>query len=300
MTVQFGVFVPQIRIDLAGMRARALAAEDAGFDSFWVADHLFSPGTRPVDVLESWTLLTALAGATSRVRLGHMVACNPLRHPAVLAKMAATLDQVSGGRFDLGIGWGSVEPEFEMFGIRVGTRRERAEQLGETLDIFRAMCSGEVFDYSGKHFQLRGAHGLPVPVQERIPVHIGGGGVQLTMPLVAEHADWWNCVGYARDRFDELAPLRGNARISAQYPVGLAATTDELDDIAAAITRRMPENGWGKAILGTADAIVEQLRAEHERGVELFILRFHDFGTPDTLRRFGSDVITPLRAKLAG
>src|SRR6478609_1377221 len=108
MTVQFGVFVPQFRIDLASMRARAVAAEDAGFDSFWVMDHLFSPGTRPVGMLESWTLLTALAGATTRLRLGHLVACNPFRHPAVLAKMAVTLDHVSGGRFDLGIGWGSV------------------------------------------------------------------------------------------------------------------------------------------------------------------------------------------------
>ncbi|WP_068278556.1 LLM class flavin-dependent oxidoreductase [Aldersonia kunmingensis] len=300
MTVQFGVFVPQIRIDLAGMRARAVAAEDAGFDSFWLADHLYSPGTRPVDVLESWTLLTALAGATSNVRLGHMVACNPFRHPAVMAKTAATLDQVSGGRFELGIGWGSVEPEFETFGIPVGSRRERAEQLGETLEIFRAMCTGEVFDYSGKHFQLRGAYGLPVPVQERIPVHIGGGGAQLTMPLVAQHADWWNCVGYARDRFDELAALRGSARISGQYPVGLAATAAEVDEVRAVIDRRMPEGGWGTPILGTADAVIEQLVAEHERGVELFVLRFHDFGEPETLGRFGRDVITPLRVALAG
>jgi alkanesulfonate monooxygenase SsuD/methylene tetrahydromethanopterin reductase-like flavin-dependent oxidoreductase (luciferase family) len=295
MTIQFGVFVPQFRIDLAGMRDRATAAEEAGFDSFWVMDHLFSPGTRPTDTLESWTLLTALAGATTDIRLGHLVGCNPLRHPAVLAKMAATLDRVSGGRFDLGIGWGSVDAEFEMFGIPVGSRRARAEQLGETLEIFRAMCSGEVFDYAGKHFELRGAYGLPTPVQERIPVHIGGAGVQLTMPLVAEHADWWNCVGHARPRFDELAPLRGNARISAQYPVGFAADASDVDEVAAATARRMPESGWGEPILGTADAIVEQLLAEHERGVELFVLRFHDFADPATLRRFGRDVIAPLR-----
>ena len=295
MTLQFGVFVPQFRIDFAGMRERAVAAERAGFDSFWVMDHLFSPGTKPSDTLESWTLLTALAGVTDTMRLGHLVACNPLRHPAITAKMAATLDQISGGRFDLGIGWGSVEAEFEMFGIRAGSRRERAEQLGETLEIFRAMCSGEPFDFIGRHYQLRGAYGRPTPVQDRIPVHIGGGGVQLTMPLVADYADWWNCVGNARHRFDELASLRGNARISAQYPVGFAASTAELDDVAAATARRLPEPAWGTPLLGTADRVIEQLRAERNRGVELFVLRFHDFAPAETLERFGRDVITPLR-----
>ncbi|MDV7352713.1 LLM class flavin-dependent oxidoreductase [Rhodococcus oxybenzonivorans] len=295
MTVQFGVFVPQFRMGVSDVRARAVAAEKAGFESFWLMDHLYAPGGKPADTLESWTLLTALAGATSNIRLGHLVGCNPLRHPALLAKMAATVDRISGGRLDLGLGWGSVEAEFEMFGIRVGSRRERAEALGETLDIFRKMCIGAPFDHDGRHFQLRGAYGLPVPVQDRIPVHIGGGGKQLTMPLVAAHADWWNCVGSARHRIDELAPLRGGARISAQYAVGFARSADEVAEVAAATVRRMPHQAWGAPLVGTADMLLDQIQTERARGVELFVLRFHDFADPATLARFGHEVIAPLR-----
>ncbi|MEE2031428.1 LLM class flavin-dependent oxidoreductase [Rhodococcus chondri] len=294
MSVQFGVFVPQFRIGFDGMRVRALAAERAGFDSFWLMDHLYSPGGKPTDSLESWTLLTALAGATSTIRLGHLVGCNPLRHPALLAKMAATVDNISAGRLDLGLGWGSVEAEFDMFGIPVGSRRERAEALGETLEIFRKMCVGEPFDYDGRHFRLRGAYGLPVPVQSRIPVHIGGGGKQLTMPLVADHADWWNCLGSARHRIDELAPLRGQARISAQYAVGFAHDIEQLPEVVAATARRMPAQSWGAPLVGTADMLVDQLNAERENGVELFVLRFHDFAEPETLERFGRDVIAKM------
>ncbi|MGN5236770.1 LLM class flavin-dependent oxidoreductase [Rhodococcus sp. SJ-3] len=294
MSIQFGVFVPQFRIDVRGMQARAVAAEHAGFDSFWLMDHLYSPGGRPTDSLESWTLLTMLAGATSTIRLGHLVGCNPLRHPALLSKMAATVDNISGGRLDLGLGWGSVEAEFDMFGIPVGSRRERAEALGETIEIFRKMCNGEPFDYDGRHFRLRGAYGLPAPVQSRIPIHIGGGGKQLTMPLVAEHADWWNCLGSARHRIDELAPLRGQARISAQYAVGFAQSREQIPDVAAATARRMPDQSWGAPLVGTADMLIDQLNEERQRGVELFVLRFHDFAAPETLERFGRDVIAKL------
>ncbi|MEE2034836.1 LLM class flavin-dependent oxidoreductase [Rhodococcus chondri] len=294
--MQFGVFVPQFRLGVEDMKARAVAADEAGFDSFWLMDHLYSPGGRPTDSLESWTLLTALAGATSTIRLGHLVGCSPLRHPALLAKMAATVDHLSGGRLDLGLGWGSVEDEFERFGVAVGSRRERAEALGETIEIFRLMCTGEPFDYDGKHFRLSGAYGLPVPVQERIPVHIGGGGRTLTMPLVAQHADWWNCVGGARDRLEELATLRGAARISAQYAVGFAEDATDIPEVSAATARRMPESGWGAPLVGTAAELVEQLHAEYRRGVELAVLRFHDFADPATLERFGRDVIAPMRA----
>jgi alkanesulfonate monooxygenase SsuD/methylene tetrahydromethanopterin reductase-like flavin-dependent oxidoreductase (luciferase family) len=115
--------------------------------------------------------------------------------------MAATVDHISGGRFDLGLGWGSAEDEFERFGVAIGSRRERAEALGETIEIFRLMCAGEPFDYDGKHFRLRGAYGLPIPVQERIPVHIGGG---LADPATLE-----------RFGQDVIAPMRALTR-----PVG--------------------------------------------------------------------------------
>ncbi|WP_330255116.1 LLM class flavin-dependent oxidoreductase [Nocardia sp. NBC_00565] len=292
---QFGVFVPQINTTAAAVIATAQAAEQSGFDSFWVMDHLYAPGAPPLDVPESWILLTAIAAATSTIRLGHLVGANPFRHPSVLAKMAATLDQISGGRLDLGLGWGSVEDEFAMFGIEAGTRRERSERLAETIEILELMFTGRRFDYAGKHFRLRGAWGLPVPPQGRIPIHIGGGGRMLTMPLVAEHADWWNCVAAARGRMPELAPLRGTARISAQYPVGLVHPGEDPAEVRTKLLRRMPESSWGTPLIGTPDQLVEQLLVEWSRGVELFIIRFHDHAPPRTLELFGAKIAAPLR-----
>jgi alkanesulfonate monooxygenase SsuD/methylene tetrahydromethanopterin reductase-like flavin-dependent oxidoreductase (luciferase family) len=295
MSLQFGIFVPQFKTDVPTMIEQARTAEGAGFTSLWVMDHLLAPGAPPCDTLESWTLLTAIAGATTTLRLGHLVGCAPFRHPSLLAKMAATFDQVSGGRLELGLGWGSVESELTAFGFKPGSMRERSDALGETLQILDLMFAGEPFDFEGRHFQLQGAFGLPRPAQARIPVHIGGGGKQLTMPLVRAYADWWNCVGSARDRFDELAPLRGSARISAQYAVGLVHEGDAPDAVAARTARRMPESAWGKPLVGTPAQLAELFAAEQARGVELCIVRFDDFGAPETVKRFGAEVIDALR-----
>ncbi|CAN5153600.1 LLM class flavin-dependent oxidoreductase [soil metagenome] len=295
--VRFGVYVPQLKVDVATVLEQAQAAEAAGFDSFWLMDHLLAPGAPPCDTLESWTLLTAIACATTTLRLGHLVGCGPFRHPALLAKMAATVDQISGGRLDLGLGWGSVESELATFGFPVATRRERSDALGETLQILDRMFAGDPFDFTGTYFTLAGAYGLPRPVQQRIPVHIGGGGRQLTMPLVAEHADWWNCIGSARDRLEELAPLRGTARISAQYAVGLLRRGEDREHVTARIARRMPESAWGRPLVGTPPELVAQFRAERERGVELCIVRFDDYGPAATLATFGSEVVAPLGAE---
>jgi alkanesulfonate monooxygenase SsuD/methylene tetrahydromethanopterin reductase-like flavin-dependent oxidoreductase (luciferase family) len=287
---RWGVHVPQIRSDVAAMTALAVAADEAGVDNFWLMDHLIGPGAPQLDVLEGWTLLSALATATSRLRLGLLVGCNPFRHPAVLAKMAATVDRISGGRLDLGIGWGSYEPELAAFGFDGKSRKERAGELDESLDIVKLMFTGEIFDYEGRHFRMRGAIGRPTPVRSGLPIHIGGGGRQLTMPLVARHADWWNCVGSARERLGELAPLRGSARISAQYAVGLLDDASSRPSVAAWVARHLPEAGWGAPLIGTPDELVELLRAERAKGVEMFVLRFHDYRDPAVFRRFMTQV----------
>lgn len=294
--LRFGVYVPQIKTDVTTMIARARTAEEMGFDSFWVMDHLLAPGAPPCDTLESWTLLTAIAGATSRLRLGHLVGCAPFRHPSLLAKMAATLDQISGGRLDLGLGWGSVAAELDTFGFAAGSPRERSSALHETLSILDLMFTGEPFDFVGQHFSLTGAYGLPRPVQPRIPVHLGGAGRRLTMPLVARHADWWNCPGSARDRLEELAPLRGAARISAQYAVGVVHREEDRAEVAARTARRMPEAAWGAPFIGTPTQLQERFAEERDRGVELCVVRFDDLGSPRTLEAFGTEVAAPLRA----
>ncbi|MDQ1519132.1 MAG: hypothetical protein QOI55_205 [Actinomycetota bacterium] len=271
---------------------RTLAAEAAGFDSLWLMDHLAAPRAPEVDTYEGWTVASALAASTSTIRIGHLVLCDPFRHPVLLAKMAATLDVVSGGRLDLGIGWGSVPDELRVYGFGEEPPARRARRLRETLEILGLMFTGEPFDYDATDFRVQSAIGRPVPVQPRIPVHIGGGGPQLTMPLVREFADWWNCPGYALDRLEELRPLAGNARVSTQHPIGLAANAAERDDVIATANRRF--GAWGGVIAGTADEVAAALAREIEAGVEGFVLQFSDFGEPATLQRFMSEVAPAL------
>ena len=125
-------------------------------------------------------------------------------------------------------------------------------------------------------------------------MHIGGGGPQLTMPLVERFADWWNCPGYALDRIDELRPLAGNARISTQHPIGLALDAASRDDVIATVHRRF--GTWGGVIAGTADEVARELTAEVNRGVEGFVLQFSDFGTPETIDHFMREVAPAVRA----
>jgi alkanesulfonate monooxygenase SsuD/methylene tetrahydromethanopterin reductase-like flavin-dependent oxidoreductase (luciferase family) len=267
---------------------RTLAAEAAGFDSVWLMDHFAAPRAPEVDTFEGWTVASALAARTSTIRIGHLVLCDPFRHPALLAKMAATLDVISGGRLELGIGWGSVPEELRIYGFAPEPAGVRAAKLRETLEILDLMFAGETFDYDGAHFHLQRAIGRPVPAQARVPVHIGGGGPKLTMPLVERFADWWNCPGYALDRIDELRPLAGNARISTQHPIGLAPDAATRDDVIATAHRRF--GAWGGVIAGTGNEVARELVAEVNRGVEGFVLQFSDFGTPETIQHFMTEV----------
>jgi alkanesulfonate monooxygenase SsuD/methylene tetrahydromethanopterin reductase-like flavin-dependent oxidoreductase (luciferase family) len=296
--VWFGVFLPQLRMSFDTILERTLAAEAAGFDSVWLMDHLAAPAAPEWDTLEGWTLAAGLATRTSRVRLGHMVTCDPFRHPAVLAKMAATLDVLSGGRLELGLGWGSVDVELRAFGIHAGPASERAARLRETLEILPRMFAGEPFDYAGAHYRLEGAVGRPAPVQPRIPVHIGGAGPKLTMPLVREFGDWWNCPSYATDRLAELRPLAGDALVSVQRPVGLATDDADRDEVATVAQRRF--GSWGGVVTGTSDEVVAALVADVQVGARGFVLQFHDFGTPESFERFTAEVAPAVRAAAPG
>jgi alkanesulfonate monooxygenase SsuD/methylene tetrahydromethanopterin reductase-like flavin-dependent oxidoreductase (luciferase family) len=290
----FGVFLPQLRMPFATILERTLAAEAAGFDSVWLMDHLAAPAAREHDTFEGWTLAAALAVRTSRIRIGHLVTCDPFRHPAVLAKMAATVDVLSDGRLELGLGWGSVEAELAAFGIGTDPAAVRAARMRETLEILPRMFSGEPFDYAGDHFRLADAIGRPVPVQDHVPIHIGGGGARLTMPLVRDHADWWNCPSYAIDRLAELRPLAGDARVSAQHPVALAPDEASRAETEAAAERRF--GAWGGVVSGTAPEVAAALAAEvSDHGVAGFVVQFTDFGTPETMRRFMAEVAPAVR-----
>jgi len=290
----FGIFLPQLRMAFPTILERTLAAEAAGFRSVWLMDHLAAPAATDRDTLEGWTLAAALAARTSTIRIGHLVTADPLRHPAVLAKMAATVDVISDGRLELGLGWGSVPEEYAAFGIDAGTAADRAARLGESIEILDLMFGGDRFDFDGDHFRLQGAIGRPRPAQRpRPPIHLGGAGPRLTMPLVRAHADWWNCPSYAIDRLAELVPLAGSARVSTQHPVALARSATERSEVLAVGERRF--GAWGGLVGGTAPEVADALRAEADQGVEGFVVQFSDFGTPATVEHFMA-AVAPLVA----
>lgn len=289
----FGLFLPQLRMSFPTILERTLAAEATGFESVWLMDHLAAPAAPHHDTFEGWTLAAALAVRTTTIRIGHLVTCDPFRHPAVLAKMAATVDVLSEGRLELGLGWGSVEQELETYGIGAGPPKARAARMRESIEILDLMFAGEPFDHDGT-VELHGAIGRPRPVQlPRPPLHIGGAGPKLTMPIVRDHADWWNCPTYAIDRLDELRPLAGNARVSVQHPVGLAPRAADRDKTVAMAQRRF--GSWGGLIAGTSAEVGDTLATEAAAGVEGFVIQLTDFGKPETVAQFMAEVAPAVR-----
>jgi len=291
---EFWLYLPQMRMSFGTITERARAAEQAGFDGIALMDHMAPPALPSADSFDAMTTAAAIAAGTTSLKISHLVLASSFRHPCILAKEMVSLDHLSGGRFELGIGWGSVPGELTRFGLPVEDNARRAARLEEYLKVWAVLFTGEPVDFDGDFVTLRGAQISPLPLAGRIPVVIGGGGARLTMPLVAKYADWWNCPGYAFGRLDELRPLAGQARISTQHPVGLAADPAQVPAVTALTQRRFA--GWGGLITGTAADVATALADLSARGVERFYLQFSDFGTPATLARFGADVIPGLRA----
>ena len=288
--VSFHLFLPQMRMPLDAIVERAQAAESAGFEGIALMDHLAPPLAAGHDMWEAMTAATWLLARTETLVVGHLVLCDALRHPAVLARQAATLDHASGGRFELGIGSGSVPDELDAFGVGMPSARERVARLGETLDVLRGLWTGEPVTYDGAFFQLQDAQQRPVPTR-RIPIVVGGTGKR-TLGLVRTHADWWNVPVHEIDRLDERRPLAGDARVSVQTMVALVPSEAERDEVTAVAERRFGRAGTGMGpVIGTPAELSDHFAALRARGVERFYVWFADFAPPDTLGRF-AEVIT--------
>ncbi len=288
MTPEFHLYLPQMRLSLDAMVERARVAEAAGFVGMAGMDHMAPPLALDQPMYEALTGATWLAAHTERLVQGQLVLCDAFRHPAMLAKQAVTIDHASGGRFELGLGWGSVVDEFRAFGVQPIAPRERVERMAETLDVLRLLWAGETFDYDGEFFHVEGARQQPVPLT-RIPIVIGGAGKR-TMELVAEHADWWNLQIDKVGRLDELRASAGNARVSTQQMVAYVPSESEREKITETARRRFP---WGEGlVVGNGRELVDYYAATHERGVDRFYVWFADFAAPATLETFGAEVIS--------
>lgn len=282
---EFWLFLPQMRMTLEEIVSKARAAERAGFGGMAGMDHMAPPMAEHTPMYEAMITNTWLAAQTHSLRLGSLVLCDAFRHPAALAREAVTIDHASGGRYELGIGWGSVPTEFATFGVGSTAPHIRVGRLKETLEIIRALWTGEIVDYEGEFFHLQGARQLPVP-EQRIPIVIGGAGKK-TMELVAGYADWWNVHIGILDKLEAVRPLAGDARCSLQIQVAYVPSEDHRREITETARRR-----FGKGpIIGTAPELADYFAGLSERGVERAYVWFCDFARPETLAAFGEEVI---------
>lgn len=290
MRPEFHLFLPQMRMPFATLVERARAAETSGFDGIAFMDHLAPPLAEQHDMWEAMTAAAWVLAKTDTLTVGHLVLCDAMRHPAVLARQAVSLDHASGGRFELGIGWGSVPEELATYGVGAGDARTRVERLAETLEILTGLWTGEPFSYAGTHFTLDAAQQRPAP-SRKIPVVIGGTG-RRTVELVARHADWWNVPMHQLDRLESRRADAGDARVSIQLMVAYVAEESQRAAVEAVVERRFGRTGMGaRVVLGTAAEIGARLDAFQEQGVERFYTWFTDFAEPATLAAFGDDVI---------
>jgi F420-dependent oxidoreductase-like protein len=195
--MKFGAAFWIQRTDWPQMRDACLAAERAGFDSIWLDDHLLSDeGDWHDPKLEGWATLTAVAAITSRARLGLLVSANTFRNPGLTAKLATTLDHVSGGRAILGIGGGWFEREHDAFGIEFGAGvGERLDRLDESVMLMRRLLDGERFSHEGRFYTFHDALCEPKPIQKKLPILVGGSGPKKTLRTTARYADAWNGFG---------------------------------------------------------------------------------------------------------
>jgi alkanesulfonate monooxygenase SsuD/methylene tetrahydromethanopterin reductase-like flavin-dependent oxidoreductase (luciferase family) len=291
MTPEFHLFLPQMRMSLDVIVERARAAEADHFGGIALIDHLAPPGAPGQPMYDAMISATWLAARTETLKVGHLVLCDAFRHPAILAQEAVAIDHASGGRFELGIGWGSVPAELETFGVGDTAAKARVRRLGETLDVVKALWAGETVDYQGEYHHITAGSQRPLPLT-RIPILIGGAGPK-TMKLVSAHADWWNLPMYALDRLEDLRPLAGKARTSIQVLTAYVASESVRQEVTQISTRRFGGMGDGP-LIASAPELVDHFGALIERGVERFYMWFTDFADPETLASFSENVISVL------
>jgi len=304
--IEYGVF-PNMRFGWEATKLAVQESERQGYDSIWLADHLM--GQKPI--LECWTTLSALSSLTRTIRLGTMVLCNSYRNPAILAKMAATLDNASGGRVELGIGAGWKEEEYVGYGYEFPSPSERVRQLEEALIIMDKLWKDSPASFEGKHFKIRDAFCEPKPIQKpRIPITVGGTGEKLMLKIVARYADrsnWWVCpkeLFLRRTRIlDEYcARLRERPKIekSATALVNIAERQDQLTknlkEFYGAEGSDKPYEEWlkqvsNRMISGTPEQCLEELHAYADMGVTYFMVRPIDLPATGGVKLLAKEVV---------
>jgi F420-dependent oxidoreductase-like protein len=300
--------LPQF-MDYRSVLQRTLLAERLGYHSVWLQDHLWQLRTPELDHPEAIATMAALAASTSRIRIGNLVLCNSYRNPALLAKTLSTIDDISGGRLEVGIGAGWFRREYEAYGYQFPPTGVRLAQLEEALQIMNLLFTEPAPSFEGRYYRIDRAYNFPKPVQRpRPPITIGGKGEKVLLRLVARYADRWNAVVSNAAEFDhKLRVLKDHCaavgrdfatlEISEQVLIFLGATTADVTRVwdEAGKHPLVAEMREVSAITGTPAAVAEQLREHERRGVQMLILWFADFARPETIELFAREVMPALK-----
>jgi F420-dependent oxidoreductase-like protein len=306
--VNFGVFLPfyafQTQIQSHQMFTRlrdiVLECERLGYHSVWIDDHLMY-GKTPL--LECWSTLAALASITSRIRLGTMVTSASFRNPAVLAKLAATVDTISNGRLEFGIGAGVQKEEHEAYGFTFPEPSERISRMREAVEIIKALWTEQKTTYKGKHYEVNSAICEPKPMQKpHPPITIGGGGEKITLKVTAQHADradfgYLPCLEDYKHKLQVLedhckAVGRQFAKIEKScWPTGQVILGENRLDVDEKISQLKPkavsrEDYEKYTFAGTPDEFLETLQPYRNLGATHFMLSFADLTEMNSLRAF--------------
>jgi len=299
VVMRFGAAFWVKRTDWPSLRAAVQRAEAAGFDDLWIDDHLLSDEADwPDPKLEGWTTLAAVAAVTERARLGLMVGANTLRNPGLVAKMATTVDHISGGRAILGIGAGWFEREHAAFGFDFGSGfGERLDRLIEAVPLIRRLLDGEEVTHEGRFYRFDRAVCAPRPLQARLPILIGGSGPRKTIPLIARSADMWNAYGTPDEVAAASALLRaaceaaGRDEREVERTVNLnAVIRDDRSEVDAAwagwFNVHRPHGGEGRLDAGgSLEDVAAVLRAYREAGFAHPVLIFRSPWDLETIDR---------------
>jgi alkanesulfonate monooxygenase SsuD/methylene tetrahydromethanopterin reductase-like flavin-dependent oxidoreductase (luciferase family) len=306
--IKFGVTLPQIKRGWDEARAAALEFERLGFDSLWVNDHLYGVPLPTVPILESWTLLSAIGAVTSRVELGTLVSPPGFRNPALHAKMAATLDRITGGRVIVGLGTGWFEMEFRGYGYPFPPVGTRLAQLREAARLMKQVWTEPGASFTGDHYRTESIVCEPRPVRVP-PILIGGGGERVLLRIAAECADIWNNLAvHQGDLGRKVARLHAHCR-----DIGRDPATIEISQQTVVVIGENPADAREKleranriygghlgdierhGIWGSPDEIVARIERQVREGCRMFVIEFFGKDTREPATLFAERVFPAFR-----
>jgi F420-dependent oxidoreductase-like protein len=294
MSVNFAVQIePQFGFTYEDIKAVAQKAESSGFHSLWCSDHFFlHDKAEEINCLECWTTLSALARDTTTLRLGPLVTCNSYRYPSLLAKISSSVDHLSGGRLEFGLGAGWKEIEYDAYGIPFPSAGERVSKLDEALHVIKTMWTEEKASYKGEYYEIKDAFCAPKPTQQPHPPIWIGGGKPRVLDIAARHATGINFIPFPKpDEYaDKIEELNEACARHGRDPETLkkshftqcmiAETEGDVEDLLKFVAERRGtevekvREGLAAGFVGTPEQCAEQIGKYVDLGVSQFMLMF--------------------------